>query len=248
INRVQIHGSPRCHSTPRPRPSRSLPSWRVGFPPPSPRPGSQRESAPDRVWDVYLVIQPGTRHAVAPESLHQTQAGPDSRPMGPGAAQIVSCVRDFLGSSAIRGQSMGSKGRSSCDAGAMATAPDYGDFALKRFLGLDIEQVASGRARAQITIADEHRNPNGVVHGAVYFAMVDTAMGAATMSLLSDGRFCTSVEVQLRFIRPAANGVLIADVSVVKMGRSVVHLEARVHDGDERLIATGGGTFAIVES
>jgi acyl-coenzyme A thioesterase PaaI-like protein len=32
------------------------------------------------------------------------------------------------------------------------------------------------------------------------------------------------------------------------MGRSVVHLEARVHDGDERLIATGGGTFAIVES
>jgi len=78
--------------------------------------------------------------------------------------------------------------------------------------------------------------------------MVDTAMGAATMSLLSDGRFCTSVEVQLRFIRPAANGVLIAEVSVVKMGRSVVHLEARVHDVDERLIATGGGTFAIVES
>ena len=143
---------------------------------------------------------------------------------------------------------MGSTGRSSCDAGAMVTAPNYGDFALKRFLGLNIEQVASGRARAQITIADEHRNPNGVVHGAVYFAMVDTAMGAATMSLLSDGRFCTSVEVQLRFIRPAANGVLIADVSVLKMGRSVVHLEARVHNGDERLIATGGGTFAIVES
>src|SRR5664280_3494863 len=115
--------------------------------------------------------------------------------MGPGAAQIVSCVRDFVGSSAIRGQSVGSKGRSSCDAGAMATAPNYGDFALKRFLGLNIEQVASGRARAQITMADEHRNPNGVVHGAVYFAMVDTAMGAATMSLLSDGRFCTSVAV-----------------------------------------------------
>src|SRR5664280_615178 len=79
MNRVQIHGSPRCHSTPRPRPSRPLASWRVGFPPPSPRPRSQRESAADRVWDGYLVIQPGTRHTVAPESLHQTQAGPDSR-------------------------------------------------------------------------------------------------------------------------------------------------------------------------
>jgi acyl-CoA thioesterase len=181
-----------------------------------------------------------------PDQAHRPVQIPE--PMGPSAAQIVSCVRDCVGSSAMRGQSVGSKGRSSCDAGAMATAPNYGDFALKRFLGLNIEQVASGRARAQITIADEHRNPNGVVHGAVYFAMVDTAMGAATMSLLSDGRFCTSVEVQLRFIRPADNGVLIADVSVVKMGRSVVHLEARVHDGDERLIATGGGTFAIIES
>src|ERR1017187_5719528 len=186
--------------------------------------------------------KPNTRASVKPRPVQIPE------PMGPSAGQIVSCVRDFVGSSAIQGQSVGSKGRSSCDAGAMATAPNYGDFALKRFLGLNIEQVASGRGRAQITIADEHRNPNGVVHGAVYFAMVDTAMGAATMSLLSDGRFCTSVEVQLRFIRPAANGVLIADVSGAKMGRSVVPLEARVHDGDERLIATGGGTFAIVES
>ena len=32
---------------------------------------SQHESAPDRVRDGYLMIQPGTRHTVAPESLHQ---------------------------------------------------------------------------------------------------------------------------------------------------------------------------------
>jgi len=129
----------------------------------------------------------------------------------------------------------------------MADPPtEYGGFALKGFLGFQIEEVAEGRARARLTIADEHRNPNGVAHGAVYFVMVDTAMGAATMSALSDGRFCTSVEVELRFIRPAAAGTLIVDVSVVYMGRSIVHLEARVHDGNERLMATGAGTFAII--
>ena len=101
----------------------------------------------------------------------------------------------------------------------MADPPtEYGDFALKGFLGFQIEEVAEGHARARLTIADEHRNPNGVAHGAVYFAMVDTAMGAATMSALSDGRFCTSVEVELRFIRPAAAGTLIADVSVLYVG------------------------------
>jgi uncharacterized protein (TIGR00369 family) len=62
----------------------------------------------------------------------------------------------------------------------MADQPtEYGDFALKGFLGFQIEEVAEGHARARLTIADEHRNPNGVAHGAVYFAMVDTAMGAA---------------------------------------------------------------------
>jgi acyl-CoA thioesterase len=128
----------------------------------------------------------------------------------------------------------------------MRTAPDYGDFALRRFLGLEIKEVAAGSARAEIAIADEHRNPNGVVHGAVYFAMVDTAMGAATMSVLPNGTYCTSVEVQIRFIRPAAAGVLIANASVVKRGRSIVHLEARILDAEEKLIATGGGTFAII--
>jgi acyl-CoA thioesterase len=128
----------------------------------------------------------------------------------------------------------------------MPASSTYGDFALRHFLGMEVVGAGAGHARARITVADEHRNPNGVVHGAVYFAMVDTAMGAATMSTLPDGRYCTSVEVQMRFIRPAADGILVADASVLKTGRSVVHLEARVHDGDDRLIATSGGTFAII--
>ncbi len=128
----------------------------------------------------------------------------------------------------------------------MAAPPGYGDFALKRFLGMELETVPAGRARARITIADAHRNPNGVVHGAVYFTMVDTAMGAATMSMLPDGMFCTSAEVQMRFIRSAAEGVLIADASVVKMGRHIAHLTAQVQGADGRLLATGGATFAII--
>jgi hypothetical protein len=34
--------------------------------------------SPYRVRDGYLVIQPGTRHTVAPEGLRQTYAGSDS--------------------------------------------------------------------------------------------------------------------------------------------------------------------------
>lgn len=123
---------------------------------------------------------------------------------------------------------------------------DDGDFPLKQHLGMDIEGVGPGHSLARIELGPEHLNPNGVVHGAVLFAMVDTAMGKATMSLLEPGQLCASVELHLRFVRPAATGLLEADTVVVKRGRSVVHLESRVHDGDGRLVATATGTFTVI--
>lgn len=119
-------------------------------------------------------------------------------------------------------------------------------FALQEFLGMELSGVDAGSGTAGITVGAEHANPNGVVHGAVLFALVDTAMGKATMSLLDDGLHCASVELSLRFIRPVSSGSLSAEATVVKRGRSIVHLDARVHDGDERLIATSSGTFAIL--
>lgn len=123
---------------------------------------------------------------------------------------------------------------------------DYGDFPLKGHLGLEIDRVESGTAIARVGLDDRHLNPNGVAHGAVLFALVDTAMGAATMSMLDEGRFCATVDIRLNFIRPAATGTLTAHTSVIKKGKAIVHLESRVTDDTDRLIATAAGTFAIV--
>ena len=125
---------------------------------------------------------------------------------------------------------------------------EYGDFPLKQHLGLELGGDDPGQAAATISIADHHLNPNGVVHGAVLFAMLDTAMGRATMSVLEDGQYCASVDVQLRFIRPASGGELRADVEVLKKGRAVVHLAGRVHDADGRLIAVADGTFTVIDA
>jgi len=122
---------------------------------------------------------------------------------------------------------------------------EYGEFPLKHHLGMHVSGDDAGTAH--LTIGSKHLNPNGVVHGAVLFALVDTAMGKATMNALEPGRFCASIEVSLRFIRPAATGDLTAVATVVKLGRSVVHLDARVVGDDERLVATAAGTFAIID-
>lgn len=123
----------------------------------------------------------------------------------------------------------------------------FGDFPLQQFLGMELTGDEPGVGFAHVDVGPDHLNPNGVVHGAVLFALVDTAMGKSTMSVLDEpGRYCASIEVALRFIRPAVAGRLAATATVVKRGRNVVHLEARVVGDEGRLIATAAGTFAIL--
>jgi acyl-CoA thioesterase len=121
-----------------------------------------------------------------------------------------------------------------------------GSFPLRTHLGMDVESSAGGGGEARLHVDGRHLNPNGVVHGAVLFAMVDTAMGAAAMGAVPAGNLCASIEVHLRFLRPVTGGDLRAAVEVERAGRRVIHLSWRVVDGDDVLVATATGTFAVL--
>jgi len=120
------------------------------------------------------------------------------------------------------------------------------EFPLATFLGMTIERTAPGAAAARLTVRSEHLNPHGSVHGAVLFAMVDTAMGAATLSVLEEGTLCASIEVQLRFCKPVFEGVLVAATEVLQAGKRIVHLEGRVHDARGELVGLATGSFAVI--
>jgi uncharacterized protein (TIGR00369 family) len=120
-------------------------------------------------------------------------------------------------------------------------------FPLARFLGMAIDKPEARRALASLEAGEQHANPHGFVHGAVLFALVDTAMGAATYDVLGPDQSCASIEVHMRFLRPVtAGGVVLADVRIVHAGRKVVHLEGRVTSGD-RLVALASGSFAVID-
>jgi uncharacterized protein (TIGR00369 family) len=121
-----------------------------------------------------------------------------------------------------------------------------GSFVLADLLDLDVEMPEAGRAVARISTTERHHNPHGTVHGAVLFAMVDTAMGAATMSVLEGDDLCASIDVHLRFLAPVFGGELSATAEVLRAGRRVVHLESHVRDADGGLVATGTGAFAVL--
>jgi acyl-CoA thioesterase len=125
--------------------------------------------------------------------------------------------------------------------------PDDGEFPLKDILGFEYEEVPEGWGEAWLDVAEHHLNPNGVVHGSVPYALADTAMGRATMSVLDEGMYCATVELAVRFLRPVTGGRLRARVEVLHAGKRIVHLEGKVSvDSDERPVASVAGSFAVL--
>ena len=122
------------------------------------------------------------------------------------------------------------------------------EFPLGEFIGMSIERPGPGRAVARTTAHDTHHNPHGFVHGGVVFTLIDTSMGAAVMSMLPAGQRCSTIECQVRFLRPVVNEDLVCETSVIKPGKRVFHLESKVTTGDGRVVATGTGSFAVIDS
>lgn len=125
---------------------------------------------------------------------------------------------------------------------------DIPSFPLADLLGLHIFVPDNGRAIARVTVSETHLNPNGAVHGMVLFAMVDTAMGAAALSVLGAEQRCASTDVHVRFLRPVTSGsVLEAGVHVRHHGRSMITLDGEVRDPEGKLVATATGNFSVLK-
>ena len=123
------------------------------------------------------------------------------------------------------------------------------DFPLKQYLGFELTSDKEGRVRATLTADERHLNPHGGLHGGVLFTMVDTAMGKAAMALVAEGQRCATIELSMRYLRPVSAGRVEAEVTVLRRGRRVIHMEGRVwRVGDERPVAVMSGSFAVVDA
>lgn len=122
------------------------------------------------------------------------------------------------------------------------------DFPLGRLIGMSIERPSPGRAVSRVPSSPDLLNPHGFVHGGVVFILVDTSMGAAVMSMLPEGKRCSTIECQVRYLRSVVDADLVCETVVTKPGRNIFHLESRVSTGDGVLVATGTGSFAVLDA
>ncbi|MBZ5738594.1 PaaI family thioesterase [Nocardioides mangrovi] len=92
-----------------------------------------------------------------------------------------------------------------------------------------------------VSLDPEHRhyNPLGTVHGGVISTLLDTAAGCSVHSTLAPGEGYTSLDLSVKFLRPATvdSGRLTAVGKVLQRGRRTALAEAQLVDARGKLVA-----------
>ena len=113
-----------------------------------------------------------------------------------------------------------------------------------RHIGLRIDEVAPGRAVFSIDVAEMHMNGAGAVHGGVHAALMDSAMAVA---LMAEGLRVTTTHLGVHYLEPITGGRITCTGQIVHRGRRNAIADARIRDQDGRLLASGTGTFLILD-
>lgn len=127
-----------------------------------------------------------------------------------------------------------------------ARAPGASIGPLAETLRISNDGASDGRATYHLDVAPEMLNPHGVLHGGAVYVMVDYSMGGAAMSVLPPGEICATIEIKISYFAGVRNGTLTCETAIIKRGRNVVFLEARVTDDGGELVAHATGSFAVI--
>lgn len=108
-------------------------------------------------------------------------------------------------------------------------------------LGIYVEELRPGYARAVKTVTEEDLNPVNLPHGGVYFSLSDTACGSL---MAAYGTAAVTIDCSFHFLQSARLGDrLTAEARELRGGGSVCVLEARVTGEDGALLSVGTFTF-----
>jgi uncharacterized protein (TIGR00369 family) len=114
---------------------------------------------------------------------------------------------------------------------------------------LDISEGALGDGWIEFNMRPQPfmMNLAGTMHGGVLATLIDSALTCALVTKLPAGMACTSIDLQLRFFRPArvSAELLTARAQVLHKGTTVGATQGEVRDARGRLIVHGTSSLAI---
>jgi len=114
-------------------------------------------------------------------------------------------------------------------------------------LDMRLKDVKYGEAFFEVTPAEYHYNPIGMVHGGLLATMMDSAMGCAIQTTLKAGTGYSTVDLQVTYVKSAKidTGLLICHGKIIHEGGKIGTAYAEVRDGNGNLYAHATTTCMI---
>lgn len=118
-------------------------------------------------------------------------------------------------------------------------------------MGASVDAVSRGQVVISVSKRPELLQQHGFFHGGVVAFLVDNATTAAAGTVVDRAtQTCLTAEYKLNIVAPALGERLACTASVVKPGRRLTIVEAKVHSHSgetQKLVAVALATIANVE-
>ncbi|MDX1804339.1 MAG: PaaI family thioesterase [Alcanivorax sp.] len=117
---------------------------------------------------------------------------------------------------------------------------------------LALLEAGDGRSEIGFAVNEFTRNPAGVLHGGILYALLDVGCFLAVMTRLNDDQHAVTVETHTSVLRAAQAGEqVVIRAAADRLGRTLAAMRAEAFAvtpaGEERLIATGSVTKAVLQ-
>jgi uncharacterized protein (TIGR00369 family) len=119
-----------------------------------------------------------------------------------------------------------------------------------RYLGVTVVDAKPGWIRLRVPVRDEIKNAEGApVHGGVYSALVDMAVGGAlgTLNEASEGGVSqTTLDLNVSYLSGIREGEIFAEGRILRHGRTIAFGEVTISDGAGATLAVGRATYMLL--
>ena len=119
-----------------------------------------------------------------------------------------------------------------------------------RHLGVSVVDAKPGWVRLRVPVRDDIKNAAGApVHGGVYSALVDMAVGGAlgTLNEASEGGVGqTTLDLNVSYLAGVRDGEIFAEGRILRHGRTIAFGEVTIFDGAGQTLAVGRATYMIL--
>jgi len=118
-----------------------------------------------------------------------------------------------------------------------------------RWLGIELTSSGNGWCETQIRLTPTLQQQHGLVHAGVLMTLADHTCGGAAATMAAEGQDVITVENKISFLRPASGSVLFCRADVLRAGRRLVFVEAKVateQGRDSAIVAKASSTLAFI--